>query len=92
MADNLFEGLPPPSSQPQNHEQEREQQPAPTTKKRESSPLPAPAPILKSALKKPKTGSEGLPILFSFMFLFFPLIFLNQNLNWGIGLAFWKLG
>ncbi|KAJ4719710.1 Nucleolar/coiled-body phosphoprotein [Melia azedarach] len=58
MADNLFEGLPPPSSQPQNHEQEREQQPAPTTKKRESSPLPAPAPILKSALKKPKTGSE----------------------------------
>lgn len=55
MADNLFEGLPPPSSEPQNEEQ---QQSTANNKKREASPAPAPAPALKSALKKPKTDSE----------------------------------
>lgn len=52
MTDNLFEGLPPPSSEPQNEEQ---QQSTANNKKREASPAPA----LKSALKKPKTDSEG---------------------------------
>lgn len=61
MGDNLFEGLPPPSSQQQNgdHEPGQEQQSTTNKKKRESSPVPAPAPILKSALKKPKTDPEG---------------------------------
>ncbi|XP_044481736.1 uncharacterized protein LOC123208350 [Mangifera indica] len=62
MGDNLFEGLPPPSSQQQNreHESEQEQQSTTYKKKRESSPVPAPAPApsLKSALKKPKTNPE----------------------------------
>lgn len=56
MTDNLFEGLPPPSSEPQNEEQ---QQSTANNKKREASPAPAQAPALKSALKKPKTDSEG---------------------------------
>ncbi|KAJ0079516.1 hypothetical protein Patl1_23201 [Pistacia atlantica] len=61
MGDNLFEGLPPPSSQQQNrdHEPEQEQQSTTNKKKRESSPVPAPAPILKSALKKPKSNPEA---------------------------------
>ncbi|KAJ0014449.1 hypothetical protein Pint_20426 [Pistacia integerrima] len=61
MGDNLFEGLPPPSSQQQNrdHDPEQEQQSTTNKKKRESSPVPAPAPILKSALKKPKSNPEA---------------------------------
>lgn len=56
MADNLFEGLPPPSSEPQKEEEQRS---TAKNKKREASPVLAPAPPLKSALKKPKTGSQG---------------------------------
>ncbi|KAK4851220.1 hypothetical protein QYF36_013382 [Acer negundo] len=60
MGDNLFEGLPPPSSsssKQKNHEEE-EHKPATINKKREASPVPAPVPVLKSALKKPKTNPE----------------------------------
>lgn len=51
MADDLFQGLPPPStaSPPQLPEQ-----PAASSSKRDSPPPPAPAPILKSALKRDK--------------------------------------
>ncbi|TKY52072.1 hypothetical protein E2542_SST23592 [Spatholobus suberectus] len=64
MADDLFEGLPPPSSNsiPQHHEQ-LQPQPEPivisttTTTNNDnntdSSAVPAPKPILKSALKRP---------------------------------------
>ncbi|KAH7571856.1 hypothetical protein JRO89_XS04G0156000 [Xanthoceras sorbifolium] len=58
MGDNLFEGLPPPSSSQQKNQEEELQQSATINKKREASPVPAPVPILKSALKKPKTNPE----------------------------------
>ncbi|GKV12482.1 hypothetical protein SLEP1_g23619 [Rubroshorea leprosula] len=67
MADNLFEGLPPPSHHEHQHEQQEEkekgeqkQQPfslkSSSNTHRESSPKP----ILKSALKRPKP-SESIP-------------------------------
>ncbi|KAE8009922.1 hypothetical protein FH972_006327 [Carpinus fangiana] len=59
MADNLFEGLPPPSRQQEEREPEQEQeQPhqrsktATTGGGSSSSPVPAPKPVLKSALKR----------------------------------------
>nr|DAD19836.1 TPA_asm: hypothetical protein HUJ06_021299 [Nelumbo nucifera] len=55
MAENLFQGLPPPSNrppQPSVSEQSSE------ATKKESSPVPAPAPILKSALKREKPPPE----------------------------------
>lgn len=59
MADNLFEGLPPPSAElhPPQHQREEEVErlyPKTATAGRKSSPLPAPDPVLKSALKRPK--------------------------------------
>lgn len=65
MADNLFEGLPPPSTEPhppQNHQEDEDEDdddeaevyPKTAIADRKSSPLPAPAPVLKSALKRPK--------------------------------------
>ncbi|CAL9071246.1 unnamed protein product [Musa textilis] len=60
MADDLFQGLPPPStaSPPQLPEQ-----PAASSSKRDSPPPPAPAPILKSALKrdKPSDPQDAAP-------------------------------
>ena len=54
MADNLFEGLPPPSANSlPSSEHEAPQPQAPV-------PVPAPKPILKSALKRSKpTESEA---------------------------------
>ncbi|KAG6647419.1 uncharacterized protein LOC122315989 isoform X2 [Carya illinoinensis] len=59
MADNLFEGLPPPSQQKQEQLQQEEQHRCSTTAtiacdSSLSSALPAPNPILKSALKRPE--------------------------------------
>lgn len=96
MGDNLFEGLPPPSSQQQNreHESEQEQQSTTYKKKRESSPVPAPAPApsLKSALKKPKTNPEGDSSCFPCILIIWAVcdrsssLFLKQNFE--LGLAF----
>lgn len=60
MAENLFEGLPPPSTElhPPQHQREEEEEvelyPKTATADRKSSPLPAPEPVIKSALKRPK--------------------------------------
>ncbi|XP_061352282.1 uncharacterized protein LOC133297201 [Gastrolobium bilobum] len=68
MADNLFDGLPPPSSNTlslQHEEPQPQPQPKPivfvatNNNKKESSAVSAPKPILKSALKRPNpTQSE----------------------------------
>ena len=75
MADNLFEGLPPPSRQQEEREPEQEQeQPhqrsktATTGGGSSSSPVPAPKPVLKSALKRSEpteSKPEGATILSS---------------------------
>ncbi|KAF3452334.1 hypothetical protein FNV43_RR02767 [Rhamnella rubrinervis] len=62
MAENLFEGLPPPATElhpPQHQRQEEEEvvvelYPKTINADRKPSPLPAPDPVLKSALKRPK--------------------------------------
>lgn len=51
MADNLFEGLPPPSANPLPPSEHEAPEPV-ATNIREVSPVPAPKPILKSALKR----------------------------------------
>lgn len=51
MADNLFEGLPPPSHR---HGQQDQQSPQRETTIIRPSPTPLPKPALKSALKRPK--------------------------------------
>lgn len=67
MADNLFEGLPPPSVNPlapppEQHQQESHQNPkTPTHVNGESSSFPAPNPVLKSALKRPKPIEPNPP-------------------------------
>ncbi|KAG4395436.1 hypothetical protein GLYMA_20G222100v4 [Glycine max] len=58
MADDLFEGLPPPSSNTLLPRQQQQLQPQPIVvatniNDTESSAVPAPKPILKSALKRP---------------------------------------
>ncbi|KAH1037395.1 hypothetical protein AAZX31_20G208300 [Glycine max] len=58
MADDLFEGLPPPSSNTLLPHQQQQLQPQPIVvatniNDTESSAVPAPKPILKSALKRP---------------------------------------
>lgn len=56
MAENLFEGLPPPSQQAQERQQRREHEHrcsnSGTTDCESFIPSPAPAPVLKSALKR----------------------------------------
>ncbi|PRQ41740.1 hypothetical protein RchiOBHm_Chr3g0450061 [Rosa chinensis] len=70
MADDLFEGLPPPSSAnplPSCEPQELPKEPKPKPKfasfGTDSSSSQAPQPALKSALKKPKEPSEPNPVL-----------------------------
>ncbi|XP_050382677.1 uncharacterized protein LOC126799507 [Argentina anserina] len=76
MADDLFEGLPPPSANPLPSSEPQEQHKEPKLKPKfasfstdssssSSSPSPsqAPQPVLKSALKKPKQPSEPTPAL-----------------------------
>ncbi|XP_030534947.1 uncharacterized protein LOC115744013 [Rhodamnia argentea] len=74
MVEDLFEGLPPPSSNPQEAQaREQEQQgggargvlqiPSSSPRKKDSapSPVPAPPPALKSALKRPKSDEPTNP-------------------------------
>jgi hypothetical protein len=76
MADNLFEGLPPPSQQKEEREPEQEQEQQHQRSKTattgcgssSSSPVPAPKPALKSALKRSEpteSKPEGATILSS---------------------------
>lgn len=59
MADNLFEGLPPPSANPiPSPSSEYESQEPATASIKESSPVPAPKSILKSSLKRPKSSES----------------------------------
>ncbi|XP_023533719.1 uncharacterized protein LOC111795494 isoform X1 [Cucurbita pepo subsp. pepo] len=68
MADNLFEGLPPPISAT-DPSSETQPQDANTTQNRPSDPSPnppassssCPPPVIKSALKRPKTALEPNP-------------------------------
>ncbi|KGN66787.1 uncharacterized protein LOC101212234 [Cucumis sativus] len=57
MAENLFEGLPPPISAT-NLSPETQLPDAPTNQIRPSDPSTNPAPVIKSALKRPKTAQE----------------------------------
>lgn len=72
MADDLFEGLPPPSANPLPSSEHQEQDKEPKRKPKfatfssdssSSSPAQAPQPVLKSALKQPKQPSEPNPVL-----------------------------
>lgn len=72
MADDLFEGLPPPSASPLPSSEHQEQDKEPKRKPKfatfssdssSSSPAQAPQPVLKSALKQPKQPSEPNPVL-----------------------------
>ncbi|KAG6519262.1 uncharacterized protein LOC121967429 isoform X1 [Zingiber officinale] len=56
MADDLFQGLPPPSSAPSPPPEKRS--PSPIERDSPPPPPPAPAPILKSALKRDKPSDS----------------------------------
>lgn len=100
MADDLFEGLPPPSSNTLLPHQQQQLQPQPIVvatniNDTESSAVPAPKPILKSALKRPNPTQPDTQGQFFFPPLnrLFPVMFSSYfaiSINTTLGLLEFK--